>query len=71
MIPESAIQTQVAVTMLPKFNSRLYLPLFEQCGGIEGFFKENPAALENLCRATRLPSVHPTVTSLSKRQNGN
>ena len=59
MIPESAIQTQVAVTMLPRFNSRLYLSLFEQCGGIEGFFKENPAALEKLCRATHIPLRSP------------
>lgn len=51
MIPDSSIITQVAVTMLPnKLNTRSSLPLFEQCGGIEGFFKETPAALEALCR---------------------
>lgn len=56
MIPESSILSQVAVTMLPKFNTQSYLPLFEQCGGIEGFFKESPAALESLCRTAHIPA---------------
>lgn len=54
MTPESSILTQVAVTMLPKFNTQSSLPLFEQCGGIEGFFKESPAALESLCRTAHI-----------------
>lgn len=54
MIPESSILTQVAITMLPKFNTQSYLPLFERCGGIEGFFKETPAAIETLCRTAHI-----------------
>ena len=63
MIPESSILTQVAVTMLPaKFNSLACLPLLEQCGGIEGFFKESPAAFESLCRTSHIPGHSPDRT---------
>lgn len=45
---DSPIITQVAVSMLPKLNSHTCLPLIEECGGIEGFFRENTTALEKL-----------------------
>lgn len=45
---ESSIITQVAVSMLPRLNTFACLPLIEQCGGIEGFFKETVPALEAL-----------------------
>lgn len=61
MILESSILAQVALTMLPKFNSRSYLPLFEQCGGIEGFFNESQATLESLCR-----TIDTSVRSLDR-----
>lgn len=67
MTPESSILTQVAVTMLPKFNTQSSLPLFEQCGGIEGFFKESPAALESLCGQPIYPPTPSTVTSYLKK----
>lgn len=46
---DSPIITQVAVSMLPKLNTHVCLPLLEECGGIEGFFRENTTTLEKLC----------------------
>lgn len=48
MNTDSSIRTQVALTLLPKLNSMLYLPLLEKCGGIEGFFCEKETALSKL-----------------------
>lgn len=45
---DSSIITQVAATMFPKLNTLACLPLIEQCGGIEGFFRETTPALEAL-----------------------
>ena len=45
---DSTIKTQTGITFLPRLNSRLYLPLIEACGGIEGFFLENETALNAL-----------------------
>lgn len=44
----SSAEYLTAVSMLPKINSNLYLPLYEKCGGIEGFFKESREALSAL-----------------------
>lgn len=46
MKTESSALTQVAVTLLPRLNSNLCLPLIERCGGPEGFFQETDHALE-------------------------
>lgn len=48
MNSDSSLKMQVGITFLPKLNSRLYLPLIEACGGIEGFFLESEAALNAL-----------------------
>lgn len=48
MYTDSSILTQVGITFLPKLNTRLYLPLIETCGGIEGFFHETDSALNAL-----------------------
>lgn len=55
MNDESSITTQVAVSMLPKLNSFHYLPLIEECGGIEGFFRESTGVIEALYRTHNLP----------------
>lgn len=48
MNSNNALKMQAGMTFLPKLNSRLYLPLIEACGGIEGFFLESEAALNAL-----------------------
>lgn len=48
MKTESSALTQVAVTLLPRLNSNLCLPLIARCGGLEGFFQESAPALEAL-----------------------
>lgn len=50
MQTESSIRTQVAVSLIPRLNSNICLPLIERCGGIEGFFQESENALEAIYR---------------------
>ena len=47
---ESSILSQVAISLMPRLNSNLCLPLIERCGGIEGFFQESEQALQAICR---------------------
>lgn len=54
MNSDSSLKMQAGITFLPKLNSRLYLPLIEACGGIEGFFLESEAALNTLYPAFHL-----------------
>ncbi len=42
---DSSARTQVAVSLIPRLNSNFCLPLFERCGGIEGYFLESDKAL--------------------------
>lgn len=46
--------SRVALTLLPRLNSFACLPLFEKCGGIEGFFNESKPAIDALCRDTHI-----------------
>ncbi|MDR2131621.1 MAG: DNA-processing protein DprA, partial [Odoribacteraceae bacterium] len=39
----------VAIAMGAKLNNRLYLPVLERCGGVEGFFQERESAIYALC----------------------
>lgn len=55
MNTDSSVITEIAVTMLPKLNSFLFLPLFERCGGIESFFNERPSALNTLYKEFNIP----------------
>lgn len=48
MNSDNTLKMQAGITFLPKLNSRLYLPLIEACGGVEGFFLESEAALNAL-----------------------
>lgn len=50
MNTESSVLTQVAVSLIPRLNSNFCLPLIEQCGGIEGFFRESEQALQQIYR---------------------
>lgn len=50
MNTESSVLTQVAVSLIPRLNSNFCLPLIEQCGGIEGFFRESEHALQQIYR---------------------
>ena len=47
---DSSVRTQVAVSFIPRLNSRFCLPLFERCGGMEGFFLESDRALDAIYR---------------------
>ncbi len=46
----SSVKARVAISLLPKLNSCIYLPLIERCGGLEGFFLESEQALNRLCQ---------------------
>lgn len=69
MKSDSAYKMQVAVTVLPKLNSMLCLPLIECCGGIENFFSESPVAFEALCREFNVcPDTFDRKTALKKAE---
>lgn len=53
---DSSARTQVALSLLPRLNSHICLPLIEKCGGIEGFFLENEKALNALYQEFNIPS---------------
>lgn len=55
MTAGSSARTLVALSLLPRLNSSPCLPLIEKCGGIEGFFRESPSALQAVCREYNLP----------------
>lgn len=67
MKTESCVRTQVAVSLLPKLNSNLCLPLIEKCGGIEGFFQESAPALNALSEEFHIPAnLFDRKTALQK-----
>ena len=47
----------IALTMAPRLNNRLHLPLFDRCGGVEGFFREQNASLSALLREARMDDI--------------
>ena len=47
---DSSVRMQVAVSLIPRLNSRFCLPLFGRCGGMEGFFLESDRALDAVYR---------------------
>lgn len=50
MTHENSVLTRVAITMAPRLNNALFIPLFQQCGGISGFFEETDQNIEALFR---------------------
>lgn len=44
----NSLLCQVAITMTSRLNNKLASPLFERCGGLEGFFRENKTSLQML-----------------------
>ena len=56
---ENSILTKVAITMAPRLNNALFSPLFQQCGGISGFFEETDQNIEALFRENNLTSIQP------------
>ena len=44
------MQCQVAVSLMPRLNCNVCVPLVERCGGVEGFFRESGEGLEAACR---------------------
>lgn len=52
---ESSFRTQVALSLISRLNNRLYWPLLEKCGGIEGFFLETEIALAAIYHDFHLP----------------
>lgn len=51
----SSVKARIAISLLPKLNSCIYLPLIEKCGGLEGFFLESEQALNRLYRELNIP----------------
>lgn len=54
METNSCLKMQVALTLLPKFNTQKYLTFIERCGGIEGFFHEKTRAFSTLLKEYQL-----------------
>ncbi len=52
----SSVKARIAISLLPKLNSCIYLPLVERCGGLEGFFLESDQALNQLYRELNIPT---------------
>lgn len=56
---DNATLTQVAITIAPRLNNALYAPLFQQCGGIAGFFEESNENIKLLFKEYRLANIQP------------
>ena len=56
---ENSVLTRVAITMAPRLNNALFAPLFQQCGGISGFFEETDQNIETLFRENNLTNIQP------------
>ena len=56
---DNATLTQVAITIAPRLNNALYAPLFQQCGGIVGFFEESNENIKLLFKEYRLTNIQP------------
>ena len=52
----SSVKARIAISLLPKLNSCIYLPLIERCGGLEGFFLESDQTLNQLYRELNIPT---------------
>lgn len=64
---ESTILSMIAVSLIPRLNSNLCLPLLEKCGGIEGFFQESDKALKALYQELNISSnLFDRKTALEK-----
>lgn len=59
---ENSILTQVAITIAPRLNNALFSPLFQQCGGITGFFQESDSNIEILFKESNLINLQPERT---------
>jgi DNA processing protein len=57
MNDENTLLTRVAITVAPKLNNQLYLPVMERCGGVEGFFRESDPAIRALFREHGMDGV--------------
>lgn len=69
MVTDNMTTMQVAMTMLPKLNSTSLLPLFEKCGGIDGFFRESEKSLSFLCGEYRLsPGTYDRKSALAEAE---
>lgn len=67
MNTESNIRMLVALALLPRLNLRTFLPLFEHCGGIEGFFLENEKNLHALYAELHIPGNVPDRRAILKQ----
>ena len=56
---ENSVLTRVAITMAPRLNNALFASLFQQCGGISGFFEETDQNIETLFRENNLTNIQP------------
>lgn len=68
METNSCLKMQVALTMLPKFNTQKCLTFIERCGGIEGFFLEKSCAFSALLKEYQLPECDERETALQKAE---
>ena len=60
---ENLILTRVAITMAPRLNNALLASLFQECGGISGFFEETEQNIKTLFRKNNLPNMQPERSS--------
>ena len=70
----SSVKARIAISLLPKLNSCIYLPLIERCGGLEGFFLESDQALNQLYRELNIPTDtfnRKTKTGVIRNCSGN
>ena len=56
---ENSVLTRVAITMAPRLNNALFASLFQQCGGISGFFEETDQNIDTLFRQNNLTNIQP------------
>ena len=63
----NSILTRVAITITPRLNNALYSPLFQQCGGITGFFQESDANIKLLFKENNLTTGAFPMVAASRR----
>ena len=56
---DNSTLNRVAITIAPRLNNALYSPLFQQCGGITGFFQESDKNIELLFKENNLTNIQP------------
>ena len=56
---ENLLLSRVAITMTPRLNNTLFSHIFQQCGGLSGFFGETDRNIELLFQENNLTNIRP------------